>query len=66
MGISVEPSFELPAELVEYKGDPDDKKAILQFRQLQQVRVPGGTCMTAGLVHDTWPVVPGEGGQGSS
>jgi hypothetical protein len=37
-GTPAEPSFDLPEELQEYKGDPDDKKAMIQFRQQQQVR----------------------------
>ena len=41
-GTPAEPSFELPNELREYQGDPDDKKGILQFRQQQQVRDDGG------------------------
>jgi len=31
-----DPSFELPDHLKEYSGDPDDKKALIQFRQAQQ------------------------------
>lgn len=31
-----DPSFELPEHLKEYSGDPDDKKALIQFRQAQQ------------------------------
>ena len=39
-----EPSFELPEALREYGGDPDDKKAILVFRQAQQVGPGGCSC----------------------
>ena len=31
-----EPSFELPDELVEWKGSPSDRKGQLEFRQKQQ------------------------------
>ena len=32
----VEPSWELPEELQEFKGDADDRKGMLAFRQKQQ------------------------------
>lgn len=32
----IEPSWELPAELQNYQGDPDDRKSMLTFRQTQQ------------------------------
>lgn len=32
-----EPSFELPERLQEYTGPPGDKKALVQWRQEQQV-----------------------------
>lgn len=32
----IAPSFELPEDLVEFRGDHDDKKALLVFRQMQQ------------------------------
>ena len=32
------PSFELPPHLQEFGGASDDKKALLQWRQEQQVR----------------------------
>lgn len=31
-----EPSWELAPEVADYKGDPTDRKALLQFRQAQQ------------------------------
>ncbi len=30
------PSFELPSDLQEYQGDPQDRKGMLGFRQIQQ------------------------------
>lgn len=32
----VEPSWELAEELREYRGEPDDRKSMLAFRQKQQ------------------------------
>ena len=31
------PCFELPADLQDYQGDPHDRKAMIGFRQIQQV-----------------------------
>lgn len=45
--LQAEPSFELPERLREYAGPPGDKKALVQWRQEQQVgtawAVSGGT-----------------------
>ena len=42
-----EPSFELPDRLKEFRGEADDKKALLQWRQEQQVCGRAGGCVGA-------------------
>jgi len=43
-----EPSFELPERLQEYSGPANDRKALMQWRQEQQVGVRSVECVSMG------------------